>query len=336
MPAREVKLDGLLVVDKPGQDSLEPIECENAIAHLSPLADVSAAQRPYLLSSHDVVARVRRWSGQRRIGHTGTLDPMASGLLLLCLGNATRLVEYYQHQRKRYLATVVLGVATDTDDATGAVVQRQAVRALDHAAIDAALDTLRGTVEQRAPAYSAIKQNGETLYARARRGEAVDAPVRTVTFYRIEAVDFTAPDRLTLRVECSAGTYIRSLARDLGTLLGTVAHLGMLRREAIGSFTLAQAHTLAEIEACCRVEELASRLLPPGTGLPLPVHTLNEDELRRMGHGQIVRLAGSACAGESMLASASDEHGQFAGIMRRLDAAQDGDSWAWKAEKWLR
>src|SRR5690606_12885108 len=134
--------DGLLVVDKPGHNGLEPIERESAVDPTSPPVDAPASSRPYLLSSHDVVARVRRWSGQRRIGHTGTLDPMASGLLLLCLGNATRLVEYYQHQRKRYLATVVLGAATDTDDAAGKVVERMAVPALDRAAIDAALETL--------------------------------------------------------------------------------------------------------------------------------------------------------------------------------------------------
>lgn len=336
MPAREVKLDGLLVVDKPGQDGLEPIERKTAVDPCSAPAGGPAAQRPYLLSSHDVVARVRRWSGQRRIGHTGTLDPMASGLLLLCLGNATRLVEYYQHQRKRYLATVILGTATDTDDAAGAIVRRQAVHALEHSAIHAALDALRGTVEQRAPAYSAIKQDGETLYARARRGETVDAPVRTVTFYHINLVACSTPDRLILRVECSAGAYIRSLARDLGTLLGTVAHLGMLRREAIGNFTLAQAHTLAEIEERCQADDLAGWLLPPGAGLPFPVHTLNEHEQQRMGYGQIVQLASGDCAAESMLASAYDEQGQFAGIIRRLDNAQDQDSWAWKAEKWLR
>lgn len=336
MPAREEKLDGLLVVDKPGHSGLEPIERESTVDPISPPVDAPASSRPYLLSSHDVVARVRRWSGQRRIGHTGTLDPMASGLLLLCLGSATRLVEYYQHQRKRYLATVVLGAATDTDDAAGTVVERMAVPAFDRAAIDAALDALRGTVQQRAPAYSAIKQGGETLYARARRGEEVDAPLRTVTFYRIDLVAFDAPDRLTVRVECSAGAYIRSLARDLGLVLGTVAHLGMLRREAIGSFTLEQAHTLDAIEDRSRAGELAGWLLPPGTGLPLPAHTLDEEALRRMGFGQIVLLAGGDCDGESMLAAAYDEQGQFAGIIRRLDAAQDGESWAWKAEKWLR
>ena len=336
MPAREVKLDGLLVVDKPGHSGLEPIERESAVDPISPPVGAPNMQRPYLLSSHDVVARVRRWSGQRRIGHTGTLDPMASGLLLLCLGNATRLVEYYQHQRKCYLATIMLGAATDTDDAAGTVVQRMPVPALAPAAIEAALDAMRGTVAQRAPAYSAIKQGGETLYARARRGEEVNAPVRTVTFYRIDLVAFDAPARLTVRVDCSAGAYIRSLARDLGAALGTAACLGMLRREAIGSFTLAQAHTLEAIEERCHTGALGDWLLPPGTGLPLPAHTLNEEELRRMGHGQIVLLAAGACDGESMLAAAYDEQGQFAGIIHRLDAAQDGDSWAWKAEKWLR
>ena len=163
MPAEPNPLDGLLVVDKPGRSHASSL----------PPADEPSVER--LWTSHDVVARVRRLSGQRRIGHTGTLDPMASGVLVLCLGIATRLVEYYQGEDKRYLAEVALGYATDTFDAEGKVVESLPVPALHAVDVENALVRFRGPVWQVPPAYSAIKQEGEALYARARRGEAVSA-----------------------------------------------------------------------------------------------------------------------------------------------------------------
>lgn len=320
-------LDGLLVVDKPGVADAAPLPIQ--------ALGVPALRSPNVWTSHDVVAQVRRWSGQRRIGHTGTLDPMASGLMLLCLGRATRIVEFYQHQPKRYQADIRLGGATDTDDAMGRLLVTSAVPPLDAEDINQALDAFRGEVQQRAPTYAAIKQDGKALYKRARRGEQVEAPIRTVTFYRIELTGFTAPDRVMLDIECSAGAYIRSLARDLGVQLGTSAYLQKLRRTAIGQFTLDDAHTLDAVDAVCRAGEIEAWLLPPGDRLPLPDHRLDDDVLRRLGFGQIVQLTEEVCEPVRQLAAARDGQGRLVGIMRRLAEGADAGMWHWKAEKWL-
>lgn len=323
-------LDGLLIVDKPGSDDLMPQSSQNSWEASSDKPSMR------LLSSHDVVARVRAWSGQRQIGHTGTLDPMASGLLLLCLGKATRLVEFYQHQRKRYRAVIILGAATDTDDATGRVIDTAPVPVLDPATIERTLTSFLGDVEQQAPLYSAIKQQGETLYRRARRGEAITAPVRTVTFYAINLVEFTPPARMTLDIECSAGAYIRSLARDLGRALGSAAYLQALRRTRIGAFTIEEAHSLAAVEQACREGRFSDLLLPVGERLPLPSHRLDDETLRRLGHGQVVSLAEETCDPERRLAAARDAQNRLTGIIRRLDNGTSDSRWRWKAEKWLK
>jgi tRNA pseudouridine55 synthase len=335
-------LDGLLVVDKPGVDDAAPFPMYDAagqdVARPESTSQETAAEASRSVNawtSHDVVAWVRRWSGQRRIGHTGTLDPMASGLMLLCLGRTTRIAEFYQHQPKRYRAEVRLGGATDTDDAMGHLLVQRAVPPLDLLEIEQALDAFRGEVQQRAPVYAAIKQEGKALHKRARRGEQVEAPVRTVTFSHLELTGFVAPDRIMLDIECSAGAYIRSLARDLGERLGTCAYLQLLRRTAIGSFTLDDAHTLDAIGVACRAGELAARLLPPGDRLPLPDHRLDDEVLRRLGFGQIVMLAEDVCEPARHLAAARDSQGRLVGIMRRLDASVESGMWQWKAEKWL-
>jgi tRNA pseudouridine55 synthase len=304
-----------LVVDKPG------FEPENPTARL--------------WTSHDVVARVRRLSGQRRIGHTGTLDPMASGLLLLCLGQATRLVEYYQGHDKRYRAVVALGSATDSYDAIGKVTAQAAVSALTLAQIEAALARFRGEIQQTPPVFSALKQEGETLYAKARRGEEVTVAARAVTIHQLTLVQYT-PMTLTLDVLCSAGTYVRSLAHDLGIALGTVAHLAELRRSAAGSFTLADAHTLSEIEAAAQAGDVGDLLLPLGVGLGLPIITLDEAMALRLSYGQRVVMAKDATPAfdeTQGLALAQSAAGEALGIVRCLDS--EGDTALWKAEKWL-
>jgi tRNA pseudouridine55 synthase len=268
---------------------------------------------------------VRRLSDQRRIGHTGTLDPLASGVLVLCLGLATRLVEYYQGEEKQYAAEILLGCATDTYDVEGAVTARAPVPPLTPGAIEAALGGFRGEVLQTPPAFSAIKQEGEALYARARRGEAVTVEPRPVTFYRLDLLDFQPPDRLQLAITCSAGAYVRSLAHDLGQALGTLGTLSGLRREAAGHFTLADAHTLAAIEAAAQEGTLDRLLVPPGTGLPLRAVQLPPALLRRLGQGQRVPIGADICPlpaqGGPPLAQARDQGGALAGIIRCLDAA---------------
>jgi tRNA pseudouridine55 synthase len=191
--------------------------------------------KPAAMTSHDVVQRVRRVLGTRGAGHTGTLDPFATGLLVVLLGRATRLARFVEAQPKTYLATARLGIRTDTDDLTGRVVETSdsAVR-LSQEQVAASLAGFLGTQLQRPPQYSAKHVGGERSYAKARRGELVELPDVSVTVRRIEVVAFQAP-LVTFRAEVSAGTYVRAIARDLGDRLGVGAHLSSLRREAIGS-----------------------------------------------------------------------------------------------------
>ena len=268
---------------------------------------------------------------------------MASGVLVLCLGIATRLVEYYQGEDKRYLAEVALGYATDTFDAEGKVVESLPVPALHAVDVENALVRFRGPVWQVPPAYSAIKQEGEALYARARRGEAVSADARQVTFHRIDLVDFRPPDRIQLAIHCSAGAYIRSLAYDLGRSMNTAATLVGLRREAVGEFDLADAITLEQIEAAAGEGRTATLLRKPGDRLPLPQVQLPAEVRRRLAHGQHLPLASAicpiGCTTSQPLVQVRDEEGNLAGVMRCLHPPQDSSDPAstavWKAEKWL-
>jgi tRNA pseudouridine55 synthase len=328
VPHRESHLHGLLVVDKPG---LEAGKQRN-------ISTVSPTEARRLPTSHDIVQQVRRWSGQRRIGHTGTLDPLASGVLVLCLGQATRLVEYYQGHRKQYDAEIILGAATDTYDALGQLTVTAPLPSLNATTIAAVLQQFRGPMLQSPPVYSALKQGGESAYRKARRGETVVLEPRPVTFYQLDLLAFPAPDRLCLRVVCSAGAYIRSLAHDLGRALGTYAHLGGLRREAAGPFTLRDAHTLVEIEQAAQQDRLAGLLLPPGYGLQMLQVTLAPNAIRRLGFGQQVSLPQAPVAPEDetapRLAQAFDPEARFVGILRYLGPAAD-EGFLWKAEKWF-
>ncbi len=191
--------------------------------------------KPAGLTSHDVVDKVRWLVEMRRVGHSGTLDPLATGVLLICVGRATRLVEYLVGQRKRYKATVRLGQETDTFDAEGQIISERSITAnLDE--IDNALDGFRGEIAQLAPSYSAIKVDGEPLYKRARRGEHPERPERQVTVYELEILEWISP-LLKIDLTCSSGTYVRSIAHDLGQVLGCGGHLSELRRISIGDFS---------------------------------------------------------------------------------------------------
>jgi tRNA pseudouridine55 synthase len=211
---------------------------------------VLVCDKPVGMTSHDVVARVRRLAGQRRVGHGGTLDPPATGVLVLALGRATRLLPFLPTEPKRYLAEVAFGAETDTLDATGTVTATADAAGVDEIALRGALAGFVGPQLQVPPMVSAIKVGGERLYAKARRGEQVDRVPRPIVISQLELVGFTAGERprATLEVVCSGGTYVRSLAADLGRALGTLAHLATLRRTAVGRFTEHDAHTLAELE----------------------------------------------------------------------------------------
>ncbi len=202
---------------------------------------ILVVDKPRGPTSHDVVARVRRALGTRAVGHAGTLDPMATGVLVLAVGEGTKLVSHLTGQDKEYEATVALGAETDTLDAEGAVVQEEPVpSALDRTAVERVAARFVGCFPQRAPAVSAIKVGGRALHRRVRAGEAVEAPVRQVEVRRLEIREVTE-GRIALRVECAKGFYVRALARDLARALGTVGHLTELRRTRSGAFGLDRA-----------------------------------------------------------------------------------------------
>lgn len=244
-------------------------------------------------TSHDVVAMTRRVLGQRRIGHTGTLDPAAGGVLALCLGRATRLAEYLTAADKEYRAEIVFGVETDSLDATGSVTSTQPVPPLTGASVAAACQALTGLQQQVPPVVSAVRLDGERAYARARRGEAVSLPPRAVTIHRFDLLrlwhDGAGQWRALVDVACSKGTYIRALARDLAARLGTVAHLGFLLRTRSGPFALGASVTVEELADAAAVGEAGRLLLPPAAALPAdwPRVSLTEAEamtLKRSGN----------------------------------------------------
>lgn len=228
-----------------------------------------------------MVARARRALGIRSVGHTGTLDPFATGLLVLLVGRATRLARFVEQQPKTYLATARLGWNTSTDDCTGEPVGEPVTRLPDVTAIRRALIGFRGPQHQRPPAFSAKKVAGERSYRRARRGEAVELAPVAVEVYRVELLAWEAPE-LVFRAVVSAGTYLRALARDLGQRLETGAHLTALRREAIGSL---------RVEDALPPERLGpGALLPPAAVLrDLPALELDAGEYAAVRHGRPVR-----------------------------------------------
>ncbi len=214
--------------------------------------------KPQGWTSHDVVAKVRRLSGQKRVGHAGTLDPMATGVLLVCLGQATRVSEYLMRGRKVYRATVYLGLSTDTYDAEGKVTARAPEVNVTLSQLEEALSALVGRIGQTPPMYSALKHRGTPLYKLARQGKTIERKPRTVEIYEIKLLDWSSPI-LTIEVACSPGTYLRSLAHDLGQRLGYGAHLSSLIRLASGHFTLDEAiglDALSEAFATGRWAEL--------------------------------------------------------------------------------
>jgi len=210
-------------------------------------AGLVVVDKPGGITSHDVVARVRRLAGTRKVGHAGTLDPMATGVLVLGLNRATRLLGHLTLTDKRYTATVRLGATTTTDDAEGEVVETRPTDGLSEADVRSALRSFLGEIDQVPSSVSAIKVAGKRAYARVREGEAVDLPSRRVT---VHAVDVTALDlpSLEIDVRCSSGTYIRAIARDLGSALGVGGHLTALRRTAVGPFTVADARTVDALD----------------------------------------------------------------------------------------
>ena len=229
--------------------------------------------KPAGMTSHDVVGKVRRLYGTRRVGHTGTLDPMATGVLTVLIGRAAKAAEYLSSDRKTYLATLRLGLTTDTEDTTGEILT-QCDHIPDEAAVMAVLPRFRGEIMQIPPMYSALKVNGQKLYDLARRGEVIERQARPITVHRLEAERLNDTD-YALTVTCSAGTYIRTLCADIGAALGCGGAMASLRRTEAGGFSLERAYAPAALEEM--TEEARLSLLLPMASLfeNLPAITLS-------------------------------------------------------------
>jgi tRNA pseudouridine55 synthase len=271
-PRRPTAPDGLLVVDKPAG-----------------------------WTSHDVVGRVRRLAGTRRVGHAGTLDPMATGVLVVGVGRATRLLTYVVGADKAYDATIRLGVGTTTDDAEGEATARPGAAGLPDAAVRAAVADLTGDILQVPTAVSAIKVDGRRAYARVRAGEEVELAARPVTVHRFEVLaarpgqaDGVPVVDLDVHVVVSSGTYVRALARDLGAALGTAGHLTALRRTRVGGHALAAARTLGQLEAQADADGvLATIPLADAARATFPVRDLTAAEAADLGFGRWVAPSGT-------------------------------------------
>jgi tRNA pseudouridine55 synthase len=257
--------------------------------------------KPAGMTSHDVVNYVRRSVGQRKVGHAGTLDPAAEGVLLVCLGAATRVSSYLMDSTKEYRATVRFGLTSTTDDAEGVLTPRGPIDHLSLDQIEAALDRLRGPIEQVPPAYAAIKVGGQPIYRLARAGKPVEVAPRSVTVHRLDVVSWASPD-LVLDVVCSKGTYVRALARDVGDYLGVGAFLQSLVRTASGRFRLTDSVTLPDVAAAADRGRLSQLLIPLEAAFDgWPRVFLAADEVARVRnglpwHGEPADAAGEVCA----------------------------------------
>ncbi|MYD11398.1 MAG: tRNA pseudouridine(55) synthase TruB [Chloroflexi bacterium] len=280
--------------------------------------------KPLNMTSHDVVAAIRRRcrdsSGKMKVGHAGTLDPLADGVLIICLGAATRLSEYMMRSRKVYRAQVAFGASTDTYDAEGAVVARRDPSQLKLDDIRAALPQFIGEIRQVPPMYSAVKVKGKKLYELARAGKTIARAERAVTVHSIEVISWDSP-RLALEIQCGAGTYIRSLANDLGEALEVGAYLAGLTRIASGAFRLDESITL---DAALGDEDWTRHIVSPYDALADKARVaLAADDIERVQQGQMIdRPSGVQAA--TVFAFDADQ--QLAAVLEALDDA-------WKPHK---
>lgn len=264
--------------------------------------------KPTGATSHDVVRHVRRALGTRAVGHTGTLDPFATGLLVVLIGRGTRLARFIEQQPKTYRATMKLGVTTDTDDGTGVVVAEWRGPLPDESTVRATLESFGGRQLQEPPAYSAKRVDGERSYRLARRGEAVALRPVEVTVHALEVLEVDG-STVGFRVTVSAGTYVRALARDAGRRLGVGAHLTALRREAIGPLRVDDAVTLDEVRRGIGLRPLVEVMGH------LPSAAVDDDELRDIEHGRAIRAAAGLVGitvlrhGDELVAVAEAEEG---------------------------
>jgi tRNA pseudouridine55 synthase len=289
-------------LDLPGGE-VELSNPQSAIRNPQSLDGILVIDKPAGWTSHDVVARMRRILGTRRIGHTGTLDPFATGVLVICINRATRLVRFLIGDEKEYQATMRLGYATDTGDLTGNMLSPIAdARKITAGMIKEALSHFRGRIQQTPPMYSAKKVGGSKLYEMARRGmeierEPVEIEIKELELREIKEIFSPGSGGLTkdcfIHVVCSSGTYIRTLAEDIGNRLGVGAHLVELHRTRAGSFDISRSLTLEQLARFADAGQVEPLVIPMVEALQFEALQLDEDERRAIGHGRSIRRRGA-------------------------------------------
>lgn len=289
--------------------------------------------KPRGMTSHDVVGRIRRIAGQKRVGHTGTLDPEVEGVLPICLGQGTRVVEYIQDLPKRYQGRLKLGISTDTEDQTGVILEDQPLgRSLTKEEIDQVFSSFIGEIEQVPPMYSAVRVQGKRLYELAREGHTVERKARKVTIYELQCTHFEGGEypEIEFDVLCSKGTYVRTLCVDLGKAWGVPAHMTSLTRVQSGSFLLEDCITFEELEELKAQNRFGEALVPIGDSIAhLPSLVISEAEGRNVLDGKAIRVD-LPVTRDIELVRVYTETGRFCAIYRLVE-----DGWA-KPEKVFR
>ena len=278
--------------------------------------------KPAGMTSFDVVRKVRKVANTRKVGHTGTLDPDATGVLAVAIGRCTKLSRFVTLDEKRYAFTMTFGSATDTDDASGELIRQAAWEHVTRAAFEQVLDTFTGAIEQVPPQYSAIKIKGKRAHALARAGEEVELQARTVQVWEWEITGFRLP-QVDLEVRCGPGTYVRSLSRDIGEALDSAAHADKIRRLAVGPFSIDDAVALDELTP----ETFADALLSPLEMVQtLPRFRLDEQDIIRVGYGQPIHTSGP-WADDEFIAGHNDDDQLVAILGCRRRSAEAVELW---------
>jgi tRNA pseudouridine55 synthase len=284
--------------------------------------------KPQDMSSHDVVVAVRRMTGIRQVGHTGTLDPSASGLLILCLGRATKFARFLEVLDKTYWTVMQLGIRTNTQDATGNIVSHCQVPRLGREQLEEVLHRFTGSLQQTPPMYSAIKHQGQRLYRLARRGLTVARQPRQISVQQLRLLD-TREGKITFAVTCSKGTYIRTLCQDIGDALGCGAHMACLQRCQIGPFHLSQTYSLAGLHKCAQQGRLADKIisLPEALSfLPSLMLTTQQYEALRLDHRKVLASIWNSAYGPQLSGTCyrlcTKSNGPFA-IMHQLSSSPE-------------
>ncbi|MBT3315481.1 MAG: tRNA pseudouridine(55) synthase TruB [Anaerolineae bacterium] len=293
------------------------------------ISGVLVIDKPTGMTSHDVVNIVRRGTGIRRAGHTGTLDPRASGVLVILVGPAVRLSEYISASDKRYQAIIRMGTATDTYDAEGAFTRDEVTVDVTEEQFEAELKKFEGEVEQTPPAYSAVKVNGRKAYDMARKGEEVELEPRMIQVHHLEVLEWATPE-VVVDVHCSSGTYIRSLANDLGEVLGCGAYLVGLRRTKNGRFSLRDAVPLRKLKEAFEAGDWYKHIIPAAESLSdWPSVVLSPDEVETLRHGQRVKV--DADDPEDEMVRGISEADELVALMKRVEG-EDG-AFEWQPKK---